>query len=286
MERLHTITYVFPTATETEKEWSYFFSQLLKEIPSFDQDEKFSPTFANSALPSTQFRTGRSTFPMVIFHTPEEIAINVGNLSIRNQASASIQLSSLRTEGIDAANDDSTDRRTISNLFHQLKGKLRGVDHTGINLPVTKLPRSEWDEFMTKISMVSNLYKYPGEDWPFIIPADESEYETDITHFSVKRTPKFEFVYDSYTQKPLFQFALETDLTREEIERIFPDPIAFAIPGLEEIFRSIVIRSPWDDEMGFRFDLYYKPVNNQLSDWATGEWLVKNGGRISVKSEV
>ncbi|MGO0058797.1 hypothetical protein ACTID9_01965 [Brevibacillus fluminis] len=136
------------------------------------------------------------------------------------------------------------------------------------------------DELIATIAKVSKLYRYPEEDWPFIIPADESEYKIDITDFSEKRTPKFEFVYDSYIHKPVIQLALETDLSREEMEATFPEPIGFAIPGLEEIFRSLMVKSPWDDGLGFRFDLYYHSDKNDLSDWETGEWLVKHGGRI------
>ncbi|WP_159888683.1 hypothetical protein [Paenibacillus puerhi] len=280
MDRFHMITYVFPTSNETEREWSYFFYKLLKEIPSFNKEEIFCSSFSETALPSTEFRTGNTTTPMIIFNTHEKIDMNVANLSICDKNSKSIKFSSLMVDGINSVNNYVTDANTISNLFHQLKGRLTGIDHTGINIPVTKLQKSKWDELITKMSKISNLYKYPGEDWPFIIPADETEYLTDITRFAVKRTPKFEFVYDSYADRPIFQFALETNISKEDMERIFPDPIGFAIPGLENIFRSIFIQNPWEHEVAIRFDLYYKSTANELTDWETGEWLVTNGGRL------
>nr|WP_145403294.1 hypothetical protein [Paenibacillus xylanexedens] len=283
MDRLQKITFVFPESSEIEREWSYFFGKLLEEIPSYNNDE-IRPTFSDNALPSTEFRAGSMGLPMIIFNTHEKIDMNVAGLSICDKNSKNIELSDKMVKEFNLFEYSVTYNNSISNIYNQLKGKLVGIDHTGINLPVSKLNKSGWDELIDKISKVCNLYNYPGEDWPFIIPADQSEYLTDITEFIVKRTPKFEFVYDSYTDKPIIQLALETNVSKEEMERAFPDPIGFAIPGLENSFRSIFIQSPWDNEIAFRFDLYYESKDRYLTDWETGEWLVTNGGRKKIKN--
>lgn len=110
-------------------------------------------------------------------------------------------------------------------------------------------------------------------------PATQSEFETDITSFVAGREPRFELVYDDYVHFPLYQFALETDLTRSELETRFPQPYGYAIPGLEPIFRSVFIFHPWPG-FGIRFDLYYRDDSETPGDWETGEWLVKEGGRM------
>lgn len=282
MERLQMITFAFPSSNEAETEWNYFFYKLLQEIPSFKKDEMLRPSFSETAFPSTDFRTGNTKFPMLIFNTNEKIELKIADLIISNKNDDTALSGMIKETNFEGSSV--TDANTIANLYRQLKGRLVGMDHTGVNLPVSKLLKSHWDDFIAKISRVCNLYNYPGEDWPFIIPADEHEHLTDITQFTVKRTPKFEIVYDSYSDKPIIQFALETNISKEDMETIFPDPFGFAIPGLEDIFRSIFVKSPWDDAISFRFDLYYMSSTvNELTDWETGEWLIINGGRIKNK---
>ncbi|WP_242771984.1 hypothetical protein [Brevibacillus parabrevis] len=281
MNRLDLISYVFPNKHAAEKEWCYYFSQLLKEVPHFREADQLRPLFSGSAMPATDFRTGDAAFPAIVFHSPKAFKLKVADLLISDRKSAGIKLASLNSLHAELPQtQEQSAGIDISQLYHQLKGRLTGVDHTGVNIPVTLMPRPEWDKFLATLSTVCNLYRYPDEDWPFIIPAEAEEHATNITDFSVKRTPKFELVYDSYTAKPLFQFALETNISREEMEALFPAPNGFAIPGLEEIFRCVAIKSPWDHGLGFRFDLYYKAEGEGLSDWETGEWLIKNGGRI------
>jgi len=125
---------------------------------------------------------------------------------------------------------------------------------------------------------VANVYHYPtGEDWPFIIPATAKEFQRDIQHFVAGREPKFELVYDGWTAQPLLQFALGTNLTRPQLETLLPAPYGWVIPELADVFRSLFLAHPWPG-LQIRFDLYYHSA--ELSNWETGEWLVKAGGRI------
>lgn len=255
MDRIRELTFVFPRNTEEEREWEAYLYNLLEDIPSFGQE--------STALPRIAFQWDNRTLPAVYWSNNED-------------SDRPIPLG----YGIDRLVPVQEGAISIEQLYRRLEGRLNGMDHAGVNIPAASMTHSEWAAMLSELATRANLYRYPGEDWPFILPAEEEEFETDITDFSVKRTPKFELVLDKYTNSPIFQFALETDLSREESEVLFPDPIGFAIPGLDGIFRSLFICHPWEREMSIRFDLYYKPESLKLSDWETGEWLIVNGGRI------
>lgn len=292
MRRLDKIIFLFPGATEAEKEWCGYFYALLEQIPAFRTERALRPSCADSALPAIEFRTGDLKLPMLLLNTDEKIQLHCRQHPLLvSSASGDIGGAPMTGEAANPPHDDAPHQQaaaymTISCLFRQLQGRLTGIDHAGVNIPASDLDKSEWDAAMAKIGSVSNLYRYPGEDWPFIIPASDAEFRTDITDFTVKRTPKFEFVYDVYTNKPLLQFALETKISRREMEEIFPEPDGFSIPGLENIFRSVIVQSPWDSGMGIRFDLYYESEAAGLSDWESGEWLIRQGGRLRALNSI
>jgi hypothetical protein len=77
--------------------------------------------------------------------------------------------------------------------------------------------------------------------------------------------PRFELVYDQWRTQTEWQFALWTDLSRAELELMFPEPEGTTFPGLEEIFRSVPVHHPWPG-MDIRFDLCYR-VEDSPSDW-------------------
>ncbi|MFC5401180.1 hypothetical protein [Cohnella soli] len=256
MDRIQELTFVFPQNTEAEREWGDHFKNLLGQIHSLG--------LHSTALPRVAFRWEKGALlPAVLWCNSEE-SDNPIPLGYGIEHMFSVQEETI----------------SIEQLYQRLKGKLLGMDHAGVNIPKASMSPTDWDTLLFELAKGAALYRYPGEDWPFILHTEEDEFAGDITDFTVKRTPKFELVRDEYTNIPIFQFALETDLTRDELETLFPDPIGFAIPGLDEIFRSLFIRHPWELEMAIRFDLYYKPESQGLSDWETGEWLVLNGGRI------
>lgn len=106
-----------------------------------------------------------------------------------------------------------------------------------------------------------------------------SELLGDIDYFVVVgREPRFELVYDQSGWEPEWQFALRTDLTRAQLEELFPEPEGITFPGLEEFFRVVRVDHTWPS-LGIRFDLYYR-IENGPSEWETGKWLVIEGGRI------
>jgi hypothetical protein len=255
MDRIREITFVFPQNNEAEKVWGTHFCQVLNEIPSLGEQ--------STALPRIGFRWEEIILPAVIWSNNDQLD-RPFSLGYTSEHSTSVH----------------EDAITIEQLYSLLKGRLIGMDHAGVNIPTASMRPSEWTVMLSELMKMANLYRYPGEDWPFILPAEEEEFLSDITDFSIKRTPKFELVYDTYTKCPIFQFALETTFSRDESEKLFPEPVGFEIPGLGEIFRSIFIRHPWEGQIAIRFDLYHIPTSQELSDWETGEWLVVNGGRM------
>jgi len=167
----------------------------------------------------------------------------------------------------------------LAELARRLHGHVRRVDHTGVNLPTRATSPSQWQELVGEIAAASTMYRYPsGEPWPFVLPSSSAELQDDIHDFIVGREPRFELVHDEWQTRTEWQFALWTDLTRTELEHLFPAPEGITFPGLDEIFRVIKIHHPWPN-LGIRFDLCYR-LEDSPSDWETGEWLITEGGRI------
>ncbi len=167
----------------------------------------------------------------------------------------------------------------MADVTRRIAGHVRGVDHTGVNVPASATSPEQWRHLATALASASTMYRYPtGEDWPFVLPSTSAELLGGISDFVVGREPRFELVHDQWVTRTQWQFALWTDLTRVELERMFPEPEGMTFPGLEEIFRVVPVVSPWPG-LGIRFDLCYR-IENGPSDWETGAWLVREGGRI------
>jgi hypothetical protein len=279
-KRLQEIAFVFPDRERSEKEWSRTLGALLMGIPGY-QAPSFLPGPEN-ALPVTTFRTAAVGFPAIVLHTSTPIKASFGKLSIWSEIQFRERKGLLDTEvvDIDVINSANPKALSITALYSRLNGHLVDIDHTGVNIPVSLFGKAEWEMLKRSVSAISNLYRYPDEEWPFIIPANEEEFLNDITVFAERRIPKFEWVYDQYASLPMLQFALVTDFSREELEAAFPGPYGFSIHGLELIFRSVIIDSPWSEHLVIRMDLYYRRNEEKPTDWETGEWLVKAGGRV------
>jgi hypothetical protein len=148
-----------------------------------------------------------------------------------------------------------------------------------VNLPSCLTSAKQWQDLVGGLASASTMYRYPtGEEWPFVLPSTEEELAADIREFVVGREPRFELVHDQWLRQPQWQFALWTDLTRAELELLFPEPEGLTFPNLAEIFRVVPVRHPWPG-LCIRFDLFYR-IDDGPSDWETGEWLVTGGGRI------
>jgi hypothetical protein len=170
---------------------------------------------------------------------------------------------------------------TIQQLFNRLDGKLINLNHVGINFGPAVLPWPVYLGFKKLIAQRCNLYKYPtGEEWPFIIPATGKEFLEDITDETIKRNPKFEFVYYKYQRKPLIQVDIETKLTKNETLKLFPSPYGVSFDGLKEFFRTVFVMTDWPGVI-LRLDLRFRSVSKGLAAGRDhGYWMIKKGGRI------
>jgi hypothetical protein len=271
---LQQITYLFPN-TAASRAFFEAAAHLFTQAPGATAQADrlmLAPTNPPAALPITSLRTVEVEFPQLVFETEQWIDLPIGPLHLRS--------SMVPNRPSAPASETTAPAQTllpIEEVYRRLDGHVTRVDHTGLNIPAATLDRAGWERLLQQLSAVSNLYKYPGEDWPFILPATEQEFQTDIHQFVTGREPKFELVYDRWTPHPLFQFALGTDLTRPEVEALFPKPYGVAFPGLGDIFRTVFLAHPWPG-LTIRFDLLYRAEG--VSDWDTGEWLIKEGGRI------
>ncbi len=226
-----------------------------------------------NAQPSLIIELGQVGFPKIIFDTDERIYFHIGHLFVKSSALE------LQTETIPLASRMKKDSALATEeLYKAFRGHVVRLDHAGIDIPAALFPQNSWQTLLSKIGPITNLYQYPNCDrWHFIIPANQAEYDTDITRFTGIRAPKFELVYDDVNTLPAIQFAIQTDLTRSEIETRLPEPTGFVLPETDTC-RSVLIGHPWPN-LNIRFDFFYKSANPN-TEWDTGKWLVMEGKRF------
>ncbi|WP_144126046.1 hypothetical protein [Catellatospora sichuanensis] len=262
MDCLSEITFRLPEATES-RAFIDGLRQLLADVPYARSAEMgpdrltLTPPLPRGALPVTTFALADVPEPEVALDTGHVIGVSRGP----------------GTEAVTLPG-----RVELAELTRRLAGHVRRVDHTGVNLPVGT-PAEQWDDLVGAVAAASAMYRYPtGEQWPFVLPATSEECTGDIGDFVVGREPRFELVQEQRLTQTTWQIALWTDLTRAELELMFPEPEGLTFPGLADVFRVVPIRHPWPG-LGIRFDLCYRGEDGP-SDWETGEWLVTEGGRI------
>jgi hypothetical protein len=223
-------------------------------------------------LPTTALTLAPITCPEIAFATDRPLDLALGSLHLRSDMSqAAGSVPPATPQGKQPA------RLPLSTIEARLAGHITHVDHTGVNLPTALVDCEQWENLLRVLAQTSALYRYPeGEPWPFIIPTSDDEYRDDIRAFPKGRLPKFELVRDCRASLPVLQFALGTDLSREELEARLPHPYGVAFRDLGHIFRTVYVEHPWPGLI-IRLDLNYA---GPVTDWDTGEWLVTAGGRI------
>ena len=165
-------------------------------------------------------------------------------------------------------------RLNINDVSLKLLGHVKRIDHTGINLPTTLFNELEYKNLLHYFSFKSNVYSYPtGEPWPFLLPVTEYEHKNEITNFKILREPRFEFIYDKYTNIIGIQIDIETDLSKNEIENLFPKEQGVYYEGCP--FKAIYL--DYDKNLDIRLDVRYQST---YSDWESGEWLVCKAKRM------
>ncbi|MEU8081955.1 hypothetical protein AB0B31_41650 [Catellatospora citrea] len=262
MDRLSEITFRLPRTPES-RAFLDGLRLLLADVPyaasaGTPADRlTLTPPAPHGALPVTTFALADVAAPEVALDTGHVLGVSRGP----------------QTEAVTLPG-----RVELAELTRRLAGHVRRVDHTGVNLPVGTSDE-EWADLVGAVAAGSAMYRYPtGEQWPFVLPATVEELDGDIGDFVVGREPRFELVQEQRLTQTSWQFALWTDLTRAELELLFPEPEGLTFPGLADVFRVVPVRHPWPG-LGIRFDLCYRGEGGP-SDWETGEWLVTEGGRI------
>jgi hypothetical protein len=231
-----------------------------------------APTHPPMVLPITSLQLYATGYPEIVFETDKLVDLHFGLLHLHSSIGASERIAALHKQA-----PPTQQCLPVGELHRRLEGHVARLDHTGVNIPVTTLDQPHWNGFLRQLAAISALYKYPDEEWYFVLPAAKEELKGDIQDFVSGREPKFELVYEPRPH-PLLQFSLGTSLTRNEAEVLFPEPYGAALPELEDIFRSVHVAHPWPD-LSIRFDLYYRGDKGS-SDWETGKCLVTRGRRI------
>ena len=136
--------------------------------------------------------------------------------------------------------------------------------------------QKDWNDLLKYLSSVSNLYNYPtGEPWPFLLPSTIEENLNEISNFTILREPRFEIVYDNYTNVVTIQIDVETDLSKFEVETLFPKNQGIYFSSLEDTFKTVYL--DYTDFINIRLDIRFQRLH---SDFESGEWFVSQGKRI------
>lgn len=281
--RLSQITYLFPQNHPEGLRLFQHLAALLGEDPHAQVQAgrvTLTPPYPAGALPVTALALADVPFPGVLFRSDQKIEIQVGGfwLSSERPAPASTfegyrpPLAEIGIEG-----ESPRQRLDAAELFGRFQGHILWTDHSGIELPAKQVGRQTWQNLLGKLGKVTNLYAYPtGEAFPFILPADQSEFEDGLDRFEAPRIPKFELTY-GYVAMPLIQFHLDTRLERQQVEALLPEPFGFDLTG-GGTFRSVYLAHPWPG-LSIRLDLsfYVQAADN---GWSSGEWLARQENRI------
>jgi hypothetical protein len=162
----------------------------------------------------------------------------------------------------------------LKSVLKMLAGKLKSINHCGINFGPKLLINSEYYSFRDELAKTTNLYSYPtGEEWPFLIPSSDEEYLNNINNETIERNPKFEIVYSRFHLDPVIQMDIDTTLDRNTAQELFPSPYGISFVGLENVIRSIFIKNNWNGII-FRLDLRFRSTEKDF-----GYWIVKQGKR-------
>lgn len=253
---LEKIEYIFPKNNKNIELFDLF-SKIFKDIKYVRNiEEREFHIIPSNLKPKTIFRLD-DTVPNITLNIGDGKYSNLLNRQLKNCE----KLSKIR-------------KLSIEDVTNKLLGHIERIDHTGINLPTILFSKKEWNDLLKYFSSISNIYNYPtGEPWPFLIPVTEDENKNDITNFKILRDPKFELVYDEYTNIITIHIDMETDLSKSEVEKLFPKNQGVYFDGCD--YKAIYLN--YIKDIDIRLDIRYKRIHG---DWESGEWLVCDGKRI------
>lgn len=274
--QLKRIAFQFPRKQQVTRPFFKQLVSLLEQDPcSQNLVDKLIlfPAYPQEALPVMTIELEDVNYPAVMFEMEERVVIKAGAFAVHSS------LDAIRTATLPLTLDPSKRPPLfpLAKFVQLLKGHILRLDHAGVELPSEAVAREKFDHLVQAVGSVSNLYRYPsGEEWPFLLPATYTEFRGEIQQFARPRTPKLELTY-GYVQVPLVHFHVDTDLRREFVEAYFPPQYGTALPGATT-YRSVYIDHPWQGLL-MRFDLTFY-TNGEVTEWDSGEWLVKRGVRV------
>ncbi len=177
---------------------------------------------------------------------------------------------------------------SLSEAAKLLTGNITHVDCTGIVVRPQNIIAEFWTTTVDLLAASLNLRDYPASAeykpegkarWLYAIPQARWEHALPASISKVlsrimprRRQPKFELVCDPTVpfDGTILHIAVDTNLTIAEIAKI---PGTYAIPDLEDFFRSMKFPSPWPGISGIRLDLRPKGAKKApLSEWITGNF--------------
>jgi len=292
MTSIKIINIQLPDLSDTNKQDNKDLFALLGQLENVKctGDQILETPIKEDLFPKIKFTRELISSPRISFITQSgdiDKSWNVGNLNFGFNLSKNEKGSILRNNAGKLLKDNVGDyveieenskkfyALTIGQLLQRFDGKLKELNHAGMNFGPKILEKKEYLEFRKLIAQRSNLYNYPtGEEWPFIIPSNENEFRTNITDKSINRNPKFELVYSKYHPNPLIQIDIETNLTEAEVLKLLPEPYGVSFDNLKDMFRTVFIHVNWNNVF-IRFDLRFKSNGEDF-----GYWIIKEGGRI------
>lgn len=291
MQRIKRIEIRFPNLSEFEKRENDFLFKILSQLGNVENIGSDHIAFGNpKLLPNIIFKKININNPQISFVTDDNAkdSWQIGDLSLGlnlpNEEETGIARKIENCELLKDKVGNYTRLKlgskkysilSMEQVFERFDGKLKSLNHAGVNFGPRILPESDYINIKKLISERSNLYKYPtGEEWPFIIPSTESEFREDIIDETLKRNPKFELVYSNYHKKPAIQLDIETSLTKEEVIKSLPAPYGVSYADLKDVMRNVFVMTDWLGVI-LRFDLRFKSSGKDF-----GYWMIKEGGRI------
>lgn len=291
MKRIEKIEIRFPNFSEVNKKENELLFRILSQLKNLRKEkEDYISNIDSNLLPRIIFKKSNINNPQISFITQEDIKDfwQMGNFLLGFNLPIDIENENILGKGKNGVLKDEIGEYvqlpfsnvkyyaiSLEHFFEKFNGKLVNLNHVGFNFGPAILPEQEYFSFRKLISEKSNLYRYPtGEEWPFIIPSTNQEFENEITDETIMRKPKFEFAYAKYNDKPTLQLDIETSLSKEEIYNLLPYPYEVIYKELIKVTRSVYVLVDWLGVF-LRVDLRFKSTSKDF-----GYWMIKEGGRM------
>lgn len=138
-------------------------------------------------------------------------------------------------------------------------GSIKFVDHLGVNFPWFNGISPVLIDLRQRLISKSAYYQFPtSEDWDFILPATNNEFESGKIDLNIERRPKLELVSFKKSSTPIIQIDCITTISFEKLKELFPESI------IEEEMNNIWVYIKND----FGIDICFVLSGPSNSDWS------------------